>query len=113
VTPSSIFRGPTHVIMLGEKFLNPANYTSGADGGDNESLFVGQDNDLFRTTLQPPLQDVIGIGNGWQMFGSAHPGGCNFSAADGSIHFISYEVNASLFAAFGVCTAQTQGSIWD
>jgi prepilin-type N-terminal cleavage/methylation domain-containing protein/prepilin-type processing-associated H-X9-DG protein len=125
VTQEMVFRGVTHVILLGEKFINSAQYTSGDYPGDNEELFVGQDNDTSRTTYYPPQQDVmlpvplpntaVFVGNnGEYCFGSAHPGGCNFSAADGSVHFISYSVNPALFADFGVRTSKaTPDTIWD
>ena len=113
VTPAQIDRGTAHVIMLGEKYLDPANYTNGLDGGDNEELFVGQDNDLFRTTYQAPQQDMDG-NDEQSYFGSAHPAGCNFAAGDGSIHFVSYGVDLPVYQQFGVIICPDDGqTIWE
>ena len=112
VTMAMVERGTSHIICLGEKYLDPRNYTSGEDCGDNEELFVGQDNDLFRTTDVVPHQDFAGEAD-TLAFGSAHPGGCNFSAGDGSIHFVSYDVDKVIFQAFGVRTPMpVAGTIW-
>jgi prepilin-type N-terminal cleavage/methylation domain-containing protein len=113
VTPAQVERGTAHIILLGEKYLDPDNYTNGSDGADNEELFVGQDNDLFRATYWPPMQDLSGQQTlVYPGFGSAHPGGCNMSAADGSIHFLAYEVDLTLYQAFGVRNSLAQGTIW-
>jgi hypothetical protein len=112
VTQAQVLRGTSHVILLGEKYMDGAHYTDGQDCGDNEELFVGQDNDLYRTTYQVPQQDLSGQAN-TNAFGSTHAGGCNFSAGDGSIHFVGYDVNLTIFQAFGqVNDVITQGTIW-
>jgi prepilin-type N-terminal cleavage/methylation domain-containing protein len=118
VTAANVVRGLSHIIVLGEKALDAGNYTSGSDAGDNEELFVGQDNDLYRTTYYPPQQDVANVTNEVDDFGSAHPGGINFSAGDGSVHFVSYDIGNSpasiaVYQSFGTCRAETQDTIWD
>ena len=126
VTMAQVDRGTAHIILLGEKYMDTDYYTNGEDCGDNEELFVGQDNDTFRSTYEAPKQDMAGYQDD-SCFGSAHAGGCNFSAGDGSVHFVSYDVNLPIFQMFGLrCLDQaemqslglsndtaTQGTIWE
>ena len=70
VTPANITRGQAHIVMLGEKSMDPEHYNDGMDGGDNESLYVGQDNDNYRTTNIVPTLDTAGSANSCS-FGSA------------------------------------------
>jgi prepilin-type N-terminal cleavage/methylation domain-containing protein len=118
ITPAKVTRGQAHVILLGEKFLTADHYTDGMDGGDNETLYVGQDNDTYRTTMLPPIQDVPAASipttplnyqtdtdyshvEDTVTFGSAHAAGCNFAYGDGSVHLVSYQVNAPIFLVWG------------
>jgi prepilin-type N-terminal cleavage/methylation domain-containing protein len=98
--PVDILRGASHTIMAGEKYLNPANYLTGLDNGDNESMFSGQDNDNYRTTFDEPMRDKEGRVDNLR-FGSPHAIVCNFVLCDGSVHSISYEVNPIAYAIFG------------
>jgi hypothetical protein len=110
VTPAQITRGQAHVIMLGEKGMDPLHYTDGMDGGDNESLYVGQDNDNFRTTNSPPVLDQAGVANPIS-FGSSHVVGSHFVFGDGSVHLVSYDVNATVFLAWGIRNSRQVGDI--
>ncbi len=92
--------GATNVIMIGEKYLNPDQYDSGSDGSDNEHAYVGYDNDIFRVTYWPPLQDTKGYGN-TRIFGSAHAAGLNMAFCDGSVHVINYTISPPVFANMG------------
>src|SRR5205085_8225727 len=66
-----VTRGTSNVCMVGDKYLNPFSYTNGADGGDNETMYVGFDNDICRTTHAPPQEDRNGYADTF-IFGSAH-----------------------------------------
>jgi prepilin-type N-terminal cleavage/methylation domain-containing protein len=112
ITHNQIARGTAHMIMLGEKGMDPAHYVDGWDAGDNETLYVGQDNDLYRTTGTRPQQDMIGE-SAYATFGSAHAAGCNYAAADGSVHLVSYLVDAALYNQFGNRVYPVTKSIWD
>jgi prepilin-type N-terminal cleavage/methylation domain-containing protein len=75
---TTIPNGTSNTFLAGEKYLNPDNYATGNDGGDNESMYVGMDNDISRDTNAPPLRDQKGLGDTFR-FGSAHPGGLNMA----------------------------------
>jgi prepilin-type N-terminal cleavage/methylation domain-containing protein len=97
---AELTRGTSNFIMIGEKYLNPSNYTTGADPSDNESMYVGFDNDLSRTTFYAPMQDLKGYQNTFQ-FGSAHIGGLQIGLADGSVRTISYSVDPKVWTPYG------------
>ncbi|MEM7313825.1 MAG: DUF1559 domain-containing protein, partial [Planctomycetota bacterium] len=102
-----IVDGTSKTYLIGEKYLNPEHYRTGRDGGDNETWCTGYNNDNFRVTggpsrsqtnpnfFLPPLQDRAGYGD-TKRFGSAHNGGFNMSYCDGSVNFISYDVDPLL-----------------
>jgi prepilin-type N-terminal cleavage/methylation domain-containing protein len=112
VTPAQVDRGTSHMIMIGEKGMDPQHYYDGMDAGDNESLYVGQDNDTYRTTNQVPQRDMPGE-SAYAVFGSAHPAGCNFAVADGSVHLVSYLIDGNLYKDFGIRNKPALKTIWD
>ena len=96
--------------MLGEKYLDSSHYVDGADPGDNETLYVGQDNDTYRVTNNAPYQDTFGLSDTIS-FGSAHSAGCNFVYGDGAVHFVSYVVNPAIFLVWGTRDSRVPGDI--
>jgi prepilin-type N-terminal cleavage/methylation domain-containing protein/prepilin-type processing-associated H-X9-DG protein len=84
-------RGTSNTYLIGEKYLNPNNYTTGQDGGDNETMYTGYNNDVNRCSWNAPLQDRAGLGNTLR-FGSAHPGGVNMLYCDGRVEVVAYGV---------------------
>jgi prepilin-type N-terminal cleavage/methylation domain-containing protein len=110
VTPQKVTRGLAHVIMFGEKSADPQHYTDGSDAGDNESIYVGQDNDIYRTTVNTPLQDVAGV-NSYGNFGSAHVVGAHICHGDGAVHLVSYTVDPTIFNAWGDRNSRVPGDI--
>jgi prepilin-type processing-associated H-X9-DG protein len=96
----TIPNGTSNTFMLGEKYLNPTDYTTGLDYSDNENPYIGFDNDNFRNTYSPPLQDTRGYQDGFR-FGSAHSAGVNMVYCDGSVQLISYQVNPAVFKRAG------------
>jgi len=102
--------GAAFTVMLGEKNLNPLNWTSGMDPADKYPIFAGfsADTERFGTagTLspncagtgqpQPPRQDRKNFED-LTGFGSAHVDGLNMFMCDGAGHWISYMIDPQTF----------------
>jgi prepilin-type N-terminal cleavage/methylation domain-containing protein/prepilin-type processing-associated H-X9-DG protein len=95
-----IINGASNTYLIGEKYLNPNDYETGADTSDNENMYVGMDNDINRTTHVAPMQDRRGTQSDFA-FGSAHPGGFNMLYCDGSVRYINYSVDLSIHQKAG------------
>jgi prepilin-type N-terminal cleavage/methylation domain-containing protein/prepilin-type processing-associated H-X9-DG protein len=95
-----ITHGTSNTYLIGEKYLNPDDYSNGLDPSDNENLYVGFDNDNYRFTSRPPKRDRRGDTDEW-CFGSAHPVGLNMTYCDGSVHFIPYGVEPQVHMQAG------------
>jgi prepilin-type N-terminal cleavage/methylation domain-containing protein len=98
---SQITRGISNTFLFGEKFLAPSEYTTGDDPGDNESMYVGFDNDTNRVTLYPPRRDAQGEPQPTKLFGSAHADGFNMAYCDASVPFLSYSIDPQVFKQSG------------
>jgi len=92
--------GTSHVIMLGEKYINPDRYYTGSDAADNEHPYTGFNNDIFRVTNQKPQQDRKGYGN-TKIFGGPHPGGVVMAFCDASVHVITYDISTNVWRDMG------------
>jgi prepilin-type N-terminal cleavage/methylation domain-containing protein/prepilin-type processing-associated H-X9-DG protein len=97
---SDITNGSSNTYLLGEKYLNPTDYLTGNDWGDNENMYVGADNDINRMTLNPPLRDTRGYQD-YLRFGSAHIGGCNMLYCDGRVEIVAYDVKPAVHQRAG------------
>jgi prepilin-type processing-associated H-X9-DG protein len=96
-----IQRGSSNVHLVGERYMNPNSYYTGADGADNESMYVGFDNDINRdSSYGPPMMDSPGFSS-YNHYGSVHPGGINMAFCDGSVRVIEYTINAAVFKQGG------------
>jgi prepilin-type N-terminal cleavage/methylation domain-containing protein len=97
-----ITRGTSNTYLVGEKFMNLNSYLSGTDGGDNECMYVGLNNDLYRTTFFLPIPDsTISPLNSPMMFGSTHLAGVNMLYCDGTVHFLSYTIDPAVWLEGG------------
>jgi len=109
-------KGTSNQYMIGEKFLRSDKYIppacpSCSDGGDNENMFTGHNNDIERVTYYLPARDhrppfsfpdrATKGNNETFRFGSAHPAGFNMMMCDGSVVFIKYTINADVFRQGG------------
>jgi len=92
VSLGQITRGTSNTLLVGERYLNAAHYADGMDVGDNESMYAGFDNDVYRVTVQPPQKDRLGYSNPL-IFGSAHFSGLNMLYCDGAVRWVSYDID--------------------
>ncbi|HEY4760452.1 MAG TPA: DUF1559 domain-containing protein [Thermoguttaceae bacterium] len=105
--------GLTNTYLIGEKYLNANDYTTGYDKGDNSSLYQGDDFDVARYAaleyyrgsqlvpeLVPPVKDMR-IYTDYFCFGSAHPATWQVSFCDGSVHAISFDIDPDLHRRLG------------
>jgi prepilin-type N-terminal cleavage/methylation domain-containing protein len=92
--------GTSHTYLIGEKYLNPANYETGTDQADNETWCTGFNNDNFRSAFQVPLQDELG-NRQFDRFGSAHASGFHMAYCDGSVDTITYDITERIHWAGG------------
>ena len=105
---SQISDGTSSTYMIGEKYVMPGFYeeapASGGGYGDNQSVYSGYEWDNHRrawnpldgtdTTTYHPRQDTPGLdGPTLYAFGSAHAAGLNMSMCDGSVQFLSYDID--------------------
>jgi len=117
---ADITDGLSNTYLLGEKYINPDNYATGLDDGDDQSAYVGYDLDTCRwthsgsvapwgnlptgtlegTDVGIPLQDVPGVEQVYN-FGSAHSAACHFVFCDGSVRAILYSINGEVHRRFG------------
>jgi prepilin-type N-terminal cleavage/methylation domain-containing protein/prepilin-type processing-associated H-X9-DG protein len=109
VTMADISDGASNTYLIGEKFLNPDNYFDCNAPWDDQSWDIGMDWDTMRFTgvtgnltdaSYMPYPDTPGIGAGMS-FGSAHAGGFNMAFCDGSVQFMSYDINIKTHYCLG------------
>jgi prepilin-type N-terminal cleavage/methylation domain-containing protein len=94
IAMASITDGASNTYLLGEKYLNPDSYTNGADLGDNENAYMGDNGDICRWggPNNPPYPDTPGSAT-WQSYGSAHPSGFGVALCDGSVRVVSFYID--------------------
>ncbi len=98
IPAAAITDGLTNTYLVGEKYLEPSNYSNGVDWGDNECMYGGDDLDMNRWSGNsasgyiPPIPDTPGFYN-YYSFGSAHATTWNAALCDGSVRPISYAIS--------------------
>jgi prepilin-type N-terminal cleavage/methylation domain-containing protein len=92
--------GASNTYLVGEKYLNPVNYETGLDTSDNENYLTGFNNDVNRCTYYPPRHDIPGVQDTLS-FGSAHAMGLNMAYCDGSVHFLTYDIDPAVHKRAG------------
>jgi prepilin-type N-terminal cleavage/methylation domain-containing protein/prepilin-type processing-associated H-X9-DG protein len=101
--------GLSKTYFAGEKYLNPDSYFDASNSGDNENIWMGDNADIARWSYLLPLQDTPGVPF-WEGFGSVHPGAFQMVFCDGSVHAISYEIDAP---THGYLSNRSDGAILD
>jgi prepilin-type N-terminal cleavage/methylation domain-containing protein/prepilin-type processing-associated H-X9-DG protein len=102
--------GTSKTYMVGEKWLYYENYDNGQDTGDGEPAFSGNNDDTIRVThldwpLSPDTTQTKLSPNAPPLerraFGSPHNNGLNMALCDGSVDFISYDIEKEVHAVRG------------
>lgn len=92
VKTNTIKDGTSSTVLVGEKSVDIGNL--GLNQPDEDQGYVsGWDWDEVRWAVEAPRMDERGVWTPYQ-FGSSHPSGMNAVFADGSVHFISYEIHS-------------------
>ena len=92
VGTQKITDGTSKTYLIGEKYLNPDDYATGKDWGDNHNLFSGDDMEIVRFGNAPLLQDRAGLVV-YFGFGSAHRTVTNMAMCDGSVRRLGFELD--------------------
>jgi prepilin-type N-terminal cleavage/methylation domain-containing protein/prepilin-type processing-associated H-X9-DG protein len=98
--------GTSNTLMVGEKYIPVNRYQS--DDWGSEPITRGHGWAVCRRTWDLPIPDNIGqyTPGTWnyganERFGSAHQVGLNFVFADGSVHFLRYNIDVNVYQALG------------
>lgn len=103
----NITDGLTKTYLVGEKYLDFTKYNTGNDGSDNEHMYAGYDNDMFKTSAKEPAADgtildasgnPVPDDNRW---GAAHLAGFHMVLCDGSTRIIPYDIDLATHKNLG------------
>ncbi|PQO41366.1 DUF1559 domain-containing protein [Blastopirellula marina] len=101
--------GTSQTLLVAEKRANRSKASSPTDREDGDSAgyvtgWTGPGNyinfDAVRSTTLAPLPDVNNQ-DGSQRFGSSHPGGFTALLLDGSVRFLPYTIDSTVFSNLG------------
>jgi prepilin-type N-terminal cleavage/methylation domain-containing protein len=96
---ADITDGASSTYLVGEKYIDPDYYVTAEDKGDSGDPFQGDNEDNVRwgSVDMIPRPDTPGVGI-WNMgpFGSAHAEGFFMAFCDGSVQFISFDIDSTL-----------------
>jgi prepilin-type N-terminal cleavage/methylation domain-containing protein len=89
--------GTSNTILVGEKAMNPADYTNTSSSGWDEVIYSGGYGGTSRSNnvLKQDNNTSISRDNNW---GSPFNGGCPFVMCDGSVRLISYSTSTSIMS---------------
>jgi prepilin-type N-terminal cleavage/methylation domain-containing protein len=93
--------GTSNTLLLSEKRMNLADLGT-EQPDDNEGYTDGWDEDTIRSTNYQPARDFVGTSPDREhRFGSSHPAGVFAAFTDGSVHMLSYNIDATVFQRLG------------
>ena len=122
VEPKKVTDGLSKTLMIAEKYVRSDAYEGGLNyNSDDRGWTDGWDGDTMRSTCFQPLGDSDGMGfdpvlgrmfgdrgpypfgGAYNVihFGSAHSSGLNSAFADGSVHFLGFDIDVLVFNALG------------
>lgn len=103
--------GTSKTYLIGERYVPVAHYEDGLWAGDNETWCTGFNNDNYRRTgridgpniaEEAPIPDTDTTSpDATGRFGSAHSGGWNVSFCDGSVSFVSFNIDWQIHRDLG------------
>jgi prepilin-type N-terminal cleavage/methylation domain-containing protein/prepilin-type processing-associated H-X9-DG protein len=101
VSSGEITDGLSNTLMVSEKRLNRL-HLGQPQSNDYIGYTAGWENDVVRSTDEPPRPDYSGDDDGRDdLFGSSHPDRFNAVFADGSVRSIPYSINPTVFSYLG------------
>jgi len=89
--------GTSNTLLIGEKYVRPDHLNLRTQDED-QGYVSGWDWDTIRWAFNPPLAPRVGL-TAYDRFGSYHRGGMNALGCDGSVHFISNDIEQTVFTA--------------
>ena len=100
--------GLSKTYAVGERYIDPTHYFTGILHSNDWSMYVGIQDDIYRSThydptrrvFRPPTQDTVGVQLD-ENFGGPHSGGCQFVFCDGSVQNISFDIDLQVHAQYG------------
>jgi prepilin-type processing-associated H-X9-DG protein len=93
--------GLSNTYMLGEKALVIPHYEDGKASWDDQSYYLGFDQDTNLSSFSLPIVDSPFDIDVHFRFGSAHTTMFNMSFCDGSVHPVSYDIDIAVHQALG------------
>jgi len=89
--------GASKTYLVAEKCILIPRYLTGEDGGDNESMYCGFDNDNGRSAAKPPYPDgKLKQDMHSDCFGSAHVDCWMAAFCDGSVHVMTFTIDPEM-----------------
>jgi len=97
VRSAHVTDGLSNTFLAGEKYVRADLYATGNDLGDNETMYIGHNEDISRWggPSYMPVQDRAGYSLRLT-FGSPHTVGVNMCFCDGAVRNISYSIEPAI-----------------